>query len=114
MGCDFTQCKDFLLSMTFVKCTLDYSVFHAKKIAKTPFTDCSVKEVDFAEADLTASVFSNCDMQRSIFQHTILEKVDFRTAYNFSIDPEQNRMKKAMFSASGIGGLLDKYQIIIE
>ena len=114
MGADFTRCKDFLLSFYFDKCTLDYSTFCKKKINKTIFKDCSIKEVDFSFADLTASCFLNCDLTRTVFHQTIIEKVDFRTAYNYSIDLELNRIKKAMFSASGIIGLLDKYQIIIE
>jgi hypothetical protein len=43
-----------------------------------------------------------------------LDAVDFRTAYNFKIDPEFNPMKKAKFSTQGIVGLLDKYDIKIE
>jgi uncharacterized protein YjbI with pentapeptide repeats len=78
------------------------------------FADCSIKEVEFSEADLNSSSFLNCDLSRTIFMHTILEKVDFRTAYNYSFDLELNRVKKAKFSSSGIIGLLDKYQIVIE
>lgn len=114
LGIDFTRCRDFLLSFYFEKCSLDYSTFHKKKINKTIFKDCIIKEVDFSYADLTASSFQNCDLSRTLFQQTILEKVDFRTANNYSIDPELNRIKKAKFSSSGIIGLLDKYQISIE
>jgi len=46
--------------------------------------------------------------------HTILEKVDFRTAINYSFDLELNRVKKAKFSTAGVIGLMDKYQIVIE
>ncbi|WP_086936325.1 pentapeptide repeat-containing protein [Chamaesiphon minutus] len=59
-------------------------------------------------------MFENCDLTDAIFQYTILEKADFRTAYNYSIDPELNRIKKAKFSRSGIAGLLDKYDIDID
>jgi fluoroquinolone resistance protein len=114
LGIDFTRCKDFLLSFRFDNCTLDYSTFHKKKIQKTIFKECSMKEVDFSFADLTASNFLNCDLTRSVFQQSVLEKVDFRTANNYSFDLELNRIKKAKFSVSGIIGLLDKYQILIE
>ncbi|MGI8788822.1 MAG: hypothetical protein ACR2HG_13805 [Pyrinomonadaceae bacterium] len=43
-----------------------------------------------------------------------MEKADFQTAYNYSIDPESNRIKKAQFSIPGIARLLDKYEIEIE
>ncbi len=42
------------------------------------------------------------------------EGVDFRTSFNYSIDPQLNRIKKAKFSLPGIAGLLDKYDIVID
>jgi uncharacterized protein YjbI with pentapeptide repeats len=114
LGFDFTKCKDFLLSFSFDQCTLDYAVFHRKKLKNTRFKDCSIKEVEFSEADLSGSGFLNCDLERTVFVHSVLDKVDFRTAMNYSFDLELNRVKGAKFSASGILGLLDKYQIIIE
>jgi len=44
----------------------------------------------------------------------LLEKVNFLTSYNYSIDPENNRLKKAKFSMNGLAGLLGKYDIEIE
>lgn len=73
-----------------------------------------MQETDFVECDLTDSVFDNCDLAHAMFDRTVLEKVDFRTAYNYSLDPETNRIKKAKFSVSGISGLLGKYGIEIE
>jgi uncharacterized protein YjbI with pentapeptide repeats len=71
-------------------------------------------EVDFTEADLSGVVFVNCDLAGVIFENTNLEKCDFRSAFNYTLDPEVNRIKKAKFSLSGIKGLLEKYQIDIE
>jgi fluoroquinolone resistance protein len=70
--------------------------------------------VDFTNSDLTGLVFENCNLFGAIFENTILEKVDFRTSFNYSINPEINRIKKAKFSMVGIVGLLDKYNILIE
>ena len=80
----------------------------------TTFVDSKLLEVDFAECDLTSSVFDNCDLSRATFDSTIIEITDLRTSFNFSIDPENNRIKKALFSLSEIGGLLNKYDIEIE
>ena len=55
-----------------------------------------------------------CHDTRATFSHTILEKADFRTSFNYSINPEINRIKKAKFSLIGIAGLLDKYDIEID
>ena len=78
------------------------------------FKNCSLQEADFTESDLSGAVFDRCDLARAIFRNTVLEKTDFRTAYNYSIDPEINRMKKSKFTASALAGLLDKYDIEIE
>jgi uncharacterized protein YjbI with pentapeptide repeats len=75
---------------------------------------CSLREVDFTSADLSETVFERCDLTMAIFSQTNLEKADFTTAFNYQIDPEQNRMKKARFSPEGIAGLLVKYKIVIE
>lgn len=73
-----------------------------------------MQEVDFSNADLTSAKFDQCDLQRAFFQNTILESADLRTAFNFSIDPENNRVKKAKFSTHGLPGLLDKYKLEIS
>ena len=78
------------------------------------FKNCLLEEVDFAESDLTNAVFAECDLRGAMFDHSKLEKADFRTAINYSIDPESNRIRKAKFSKEGAIGLLAKYDIIIN
>ncbi|MCU0431991.1 MAG: pentapeptide repeat-containing protein [Bacteroidia bacterium] len=113
-GVNFGECNAFMFSVGFSHCVLDYSVFFKMKMKKTPFANCSLKQVDFEETDLTEAVFNDCDLTAANFQKTILEKADLRTAVNFNIDPEQNRMKKARFSGQGLPGLLGKYGLNIE
>src|SRR5690606_664484 len=110
----FESCNEFGLRFSFDGCQLDHSSFFKTKIKKTLFKDSQLQEVDFAECDLSGATFDNCNLAKANFDHTILEKSDFRTSYNFSIDPELNRMKKAKFSMMGISGLLHKYDIDIE
>jgi uncharacterized protein YjbI with pentapeptide repeats len=71
-------------------------------------------EVDLIDADLAGTVLDACDFHRAKFDNTNLEKADLRTSYNFSIDPERNKLKKAKFSRDGLAGLLGKYDIIIS
>ncbi len=73
-----------------------------------------MQETDFAEADLTNAIFDTCNLEQANFDRTTLEKADFRSSYNYTIDPEINRVKKAKFSVFGISGLLTKYDIEIE
>jgi uncharacterized protein YjbI with pentapeptide repeats len=113
LGIQFHECQDFLFGAGFNDCTLDYSSFSNKKMPKTQFVNCSMKEVNFIGGDLTKAVFENCNLDNAIFNDTKLSEADFSTAYNYKIDPEFNPMRKAKFSAAGITGLLDKYDIRI-
>ena len=114
IGLHFDHCNEFGLAFSFDTCQLNHSSFYKMKIKKTIFRHAQLLETDFAEADLTSVVFDDCNLSQAVFDRTILEKADFRTAYNYSIDLENNQIKKAKFSASGIRGLLDKYDIEIE
>ena len=114
MGLRFENCNEFLFSVDFEDCRLSLSSFYKRRIPKTNFTGCNLREVDFSEADLNSSVFDNCDLSGAIFEKTILEKADLRTSFNFAIDPEVNKIAKAKFTINGVGGLLNKYDIIIE
>jgi uncharacterized protein YjbI with pentapeptide repeats len=114
LGLHFEDCSDFLFAVHFDKCILNLSSFFKQKMKKTNFKSCSLHEVDFTEADCTLAVFDHCDFTGAKFEMTNLEKADLSTSFNYSIDPENNRIKKAKFSMEGIAGLLDKYDIEIE
>ena len=103
LGLPFNDCAEFGLSFAFDNCILNHTSFEKLKIKMTLFKDSQFQETDFTECDLTSSVFDKSN----------LEKTDFRTSYNYSIDPERNRIKKARFTLPGVMGLLDKYDIDI-
>jgi len=113
-GADFSKSVDFLFEVNFTNCILDNAIFYKKKNKGAKFTDCSMVETDFTEADLTDAHFNNCNLNRAFFNRTILKNADFRTSYNFIIDPDINNLKKARFSVHGLPGLLAKYDIRIE
>lgn len=114
LGLQFDQCNDFGFSVTFKACVLDHSILYKMKLQRTSFNSCQLKGVDFTEANLKACFMQSCDLSDAIFENTILEKADLRYSYNYSIDPENNRIAKAKFSLQNIIGLLSKYNIEIE
>lgn len=114
LGLRFDECSSFIITMNFENCTLNFSSFFKLKLKKIIFKNCSLQEVDFVETNLTAASFENSNLLRAVFANSILEQADFRTAYNFSIDPENNKMTKAKFSAQALAGLLDKYNLDIR
>ena len=114
LGLHFNDCDDLLLSFRFENCNLELAVFYDLNLKNTVFTDCSFNGTDFTESDLSGSAFVNCNLKHTVFDRTKLEQADFRSAYNFSIDPEANSIKKARFSKENLAGLLYKYHIKVE
>jgi uncharacterized protein YjbI with pentapeptide repeats len=111
---NFTMVDALLFSVEFKDCILDYVKFYTLKLKGTIFTNCSITAADFMSSDLTDVVFDNCNLHKSVFSETIANKADFTTSYNFSIDPEKNKLRKAKFSYAGLKGLLDKYDLIVK
>ncbi len=114
LGVQFQGCDPFLFSVQFTHCPMGLSSFYNMKLKGTKFIHCNLAEADFSEADLTGACFTECNLENAVFDRTILEKADLRTAYNFAICPESNKIKKARFSRENIHGLLHKYKIDIE
>lgn len=113
IGIDFGSCSKFLFSVNFSKCQLNYSSFVNMDIKRTIFSECIIKEANFAESNLTEVAFLNCDLLRTIFEMTDLTRSNFSTAYNYSIDPTVNIVRKAKFSYPSVLGLLDKFNVEI-
>ncbi len=70
--------------------------------------------VDFMKADLSEVLFDCCDLYRALFSETNLQKTDFLTSFNYTLDPEKNKVKKALFSLAEVSGLLEKHQLQIS
>ena len=114
LGINFSDCEDFMFSVAFEKCVLDYCSFMGKKMVKTKFSDSSMKNMVFTEANLTQAVFSRTDLDGTLFSQTLLKEADFTTAINYAIDPALNLVKKAKFSLYGLPGLLTRYDINVQ
>ncbi|MFV8370066.1 pentapeptide repeat-containing protein [Flavobacterium sp. LB2R40] len=111
---NFAMCDKLIFEIAFTNCILDFSKFYTLKIKGTSFTNCSIIAVDFMNTDLTAVVFDNCDLYRSEFAKAIANKADFKTSYNYTIDPTSTKLKKAIFSLNGLNGLLAKHDLIVK
>lgn len=113
LGVNFSECQDFLFSVMFDSCILDYSSFQGKKMLKTKFIRTSMKEVNLNKTNLSSSLFDQTDLSGALFEATNLSSANLISAYGFAIDPELNIIKKASFSQHGLAGLLARYQINI-
>jgi len=114
LGIRFDLCDAFGLAIEFNNCQLDHSSFYQVNLINSIFLDCKLIELDLTEANLSKIKIDNCDLAGAVFERTNLEKADFSAAFNYSIDPENNKLKGASFSIPAVIGLLDKYQLKIE
>lgn len=114
LGLHFETASQYLFTVKFEHSTLDLCSFYQCKMKKTVFSHCSLQECDFTETLLTEAVFEGANLRDAKFENTILEKADLRKAVNYTIDPDNNKVKGARFSAAGALALLDKYQLRIE
>ncbi len=114
LGIHFDACNPFLFSIYCEGCLLNLSSFYKMKLKGVKFISCSLQEVDFSEADLCSASFTDCDLMGAIFDNSLLEKTDFRTARNYSIHPEKNKLRKTKFSKDGLSGLLNHLDIQID
>jgi uncharacterized protein YjbI with pentapeptide repeats len=114
IGLVLTNCNHFLLKMRFEECQLDYTSFSGLKLNGILFKKCQIREADFTGADLSKAIFLECDLEGALFENSILEGTDFRSAYKFAFDPELNKIKGAQFTRMGLEGLLRKYDIDIS
>ncbi|MFD2588837.1 pentapeptide repeat-containing protein [Croceitalea marina] len=114
IGLRFEDVNGSLISLRFENCMLDFASFFGLRMKHTVFKDCSLVETDFTETDLTASTFTNSNLNRAVFEQTILTKANFTTVFNLALSPENNQIKKAIFSKESVLGLLKKYDIVIE
>ncbi|MEN8697409.1 MAG: pentapeptide repeat-containing protein [Bacteroidia bacterium] len=113
LGLQFSQCNSFLLELNFDGCQLDYASFYQLNLSNARLENCSLKDVDFVECKLHKASFSGSDLYAATFEQTDLTQCDFRGAENYSMDPNINQLKGAIFSKDEVLGLLVKYGIKI-
>lgn len=114
VGVLFEECRETLFDVRFKGCDLSLASFRERKMKATEFKRCRLIETDFTGADLRESTFSDCDLDRAVFERSDLRKVDFRGSVRYRFSPEDNRIRGAKFSPSGLTGLLEEYGIVVD
>jgi len=114
LGINFTRCNHFLMRMDFSRCIIQMCTFIHLEQKGICLKECKIYDCDFGYADLQGADFSGSDLRDSIFQNTNLSGASFINAINYSINPNENIIKKAKFSFPEAMSLLDKFDIIIE
>lgn len=118
-NCDFTSVNFAMVDQTifefrFDSCCLDFCQFYGLDLKRTTFANCSLIGADFMETILKEVLFDNCNLHQAVFLKANAEKADFYTSYNYDIDPDKTNIKRAVFSRSGLEGLLKKHVLVLK
>jgi len=117
IGVDWTKAKWPQVKLTstlkFYQCNLSLNNFFEINLIDAVFEECKLTETDFRGADLMGASMCYCDFEKSLLQHCNLTKVDFTGAFNYSINPLENKISKAKFSFPEVLGLLQDFDIEI-
>ena len=101
-------------AINFIDCNISYSSFFGKGLRKAKFKNCVAKEVDFSECNLTEADFSGTDLEHARFADCDLSLANFKEARNYSINLQENKVRKTKFSLPEALSLLDPFDIVIE
>lgn len=119
IGIDWTKAvwgrkQGILNSAHFIESTLNYSTFIGLELPQMRMVRCVARDVDFAEADLTAADFTRTDLTDSRFWQTNLTQADFTGATGYSITATLNTLKKTRFSLPEAISLLYSLDIVLS
>lgn len=98
MGINFKNCNKLGFLPEFENCLIDSTVFYLNNFKKGKFINSHIKNSDFIECDLRDTDFCETKFEKTNFQKCNLEKADFRYAYNYSINPFENKILKGRFA----------------
>lgn len=114
LGLDFAKCDRFILEFECHKSIIKNCSFREMNIQKTKFAGCDILDCDFIESNLVSSDFSEANLRGTTFLKSNLEKCDFSNAYDYIINPNDNKVKKAVFTLPEAMGLLKGFNIVIK
>ena len=118
IGVNWTELSWPLVKLTsplyFYSSNLSHSSFYGLELSNLIVEECKAHDIDFREANLSHASFVESDLLNSLFLHTNLYSADFTNAINYTIDPNENRIKQARFSFPEVIALLNHFDIKIN
>lgn len=113
LGINWTEASHFD-TPSFTRCVLNYANFANLDLRKGRFVECIAREVEWTQAQLAGASFKGSDLAGSRFHQSNLTKADFREAFNYVINPIDNKLKGARFSLPEATSLLHGLGIILD
>jgi uncharacterized protein YjbI with pentapeptide repeats len=113
MGIDWSGVRGIAFSVSFEGCTLSHSTFADLKMQGAVIRDCKAHEVAFMGVDLSKALFAGTDLHGARFMDTVLVDTDLSEAVNYSISPQQNRLRRTKFSEEAVLALASELGVIV-
>ena len=88
--------------------------FSNLKMNDMSFDGSNIIDCDFYGAYLNKASFHGCELKGTLFENCDLRQADFRNATAYTIDPLQNKVKKARFSMPEVLSFLAPYDLEID
>jgi fluoroquinolone resistance protein len=114
VGAAFYKCEQRFFSPQFKNSILLACNFSDMKLKRLSFAKCKVKECYFNQTQAQEANFKEADLEGTLFHHADLSRADFRGAINYSINPQNNVLKGALFSTPEALSLLSFFHIKID
>ena len=102
------------IGINFDNCLISYSNFFGLNLTMIKILNSTSREADFAEANLSKSKLNGTNFKDSLFLRTNLTGANFEFASNYSIDPNNNKIAKAIFSLPEAVSLLAFFDITLK
>jgi len=118
IGVNWTEARwpmsRLVVPVRFEKCVISHSTFLGLKLNGVRVTECTAKDVDFRETDLSKADFSGTDLTGAQFGGTNLTGANLESARNYTIGLAENTLKGARFSLPEAMSLLSGLDIEIS
>jgi uncharacterized protein YjbI with pentapeptide repeats len=108
---NFSEVNSFMLEMRFTDCQLHFCDWKDMVLSDISFVNCHLQENTFERCDMRNCRMESCNMDRAQFTRNDLRTFDVSSNYNFSLDPELNKIKGMQLHERQLICLLFKYEL---
>jgi len=113
-GINFSESTNSLFYSDFLDCEIRHCFFSNMDLKKKVFTGSRFRDCEFFKIDFRDANFKKAEFTETPFSECDLRKADFTEARGYTIHPEQNKLRGAIFSAPDVLALLAPLGIVIR
>lgn len=114
LGMPFGECNQFGFNPDFSGCLIESCMFLDMKLIKKELHNNHFRNTDFMNCDLREVSFSGSRFEKTQFGHCDLRDADFREAKDYSLNPEDNKVKGSKHRLPGALSFLPFLGIDLE